>query len=1108
MKSKILLLLFALLPISKLLASPALFEILQDEKSEQIKQSKSDSFKEVVVFTLDPNRLFEWNQSIGESYDNVHHQFKLTLPVSTGEDISFVIANSQTLGAPFRENFANVYNFKGQSEDGKFRIRITTSDHTIYAKITEVKTRKEWILHPESLNSQHYIMFDKADDLRKNDNVCSLIDNDVEQEVPNDNGNLSTFTEVGIGALRTYKIMVALNDGFTSMLGGVPNSVVALANTIDRVSEIYERDLNVRFLLVTNNDIIYTTTSTTNPFLGFSNHMQFLATNLLLFDTIPATDYDLGHVFSQIGGGVAYRPSLCNADLKAGASSGIQNYPNEYFITTVAHEIGHQFGAAHTHSSSTGSCGSNYSQNDSWEIAGGSSIMSYTFSCAPLVYTYSSYHYFNAGSIRRMQSTMASYWCNGVGQNSTSSTNLNAPVIHNIITNYTIPANTPFKLQLDATDADGDVLTYVFDQHDSIATGMSVYPTGYEVNGPLYKHLMPQLSNQRYFPSLGNLVNGNVNSFEILPQVARTINFIGFVRDNHDESGRTAEHNFLVTVNDACGAFEITNFTTATNLIANGTNQTTLNWNTASCVYNGNINIRFSTDGGYTYPYVLVANTANDGTETITVPNLQTTNGRFMIETTGHILFNVNEAPISIANTSVCLAKGVDFDDLSPLTREAGHADLDLDLEPAYGVLTTTISGDYTSGATASNLVFFDNQPLGCSGPSNSNLAKVIFEGYVDVTDSFLFNFDFIHNQVLNIYEYSYNSNAVCGNFINSTGVYNGTAVSLTGSVKVLLQKGIKYVIVANTFSNTVPNTSTYTITYTSPLNGKLYHGGALNPGASYNYGYVIVNNVTEKIVKVTDNPDLSIRSDFNTGIYRVHGLSTNSTLSSLNTLYQNVDYQDLFEDVVYQTNGLCAELSPNYKMVTIITPLSIRLLSFDGNLETNTSGKLTWKAEESDDLVAYSLEKSIDASNFEQISLISKKSNNGSNNKQTYAFIDHQINTTSYYRLKMIYLDGKEEFSNVVRLAPKQEKAQVQLFPNPIRNNQILQITLPSDTHKKVDIRLVNAVGKLVAFHTVDVTPQTNVIQFPIADLTPGVYMINITDDAQSNNYKLVVTH
>jgi hypothetical protein len=81
----------------------------------------------------------------------------------------------------------------------------------------------------------------------------------------------------------------------------------------------------------------------------------------------------------------------------------------------------------------------------------------------------------------------------------------------------------------------------------------------------------------------------------------------------------------------------------------------TITWDKANTdlppVSTTDVKISLSTDGGYTYPHVLAASTANDGSESVTIPNVATGNARVKIEALGNVFFDVSNANFTITDT-------------------------------------------------------------------------------------------------------------------------------------------------------------------------------------------------------------------------------------------------------------------------------------------------------------------------------------------------------------------------------------------------------------------------------------------------------------------------
>jgi hypothetical protein len=117
--------------------------------------------------------------------------------------------------------------------------------------------------------------------------------------------------------LRTYRLALAANVEYSQFHGGTTVLVHnALVVAVNRVNAVYERDLAVHLDLVANNDSLIWLAEP-DPYTN-NNGGAMLGQNQTSINTIiGAANYDVGHVFSTGGGGVAFLGVVCGAS-KAG----------------------------------------------------------------------------------------------------------------------------------------------------------------------------------------------------------------------------------------------------------------------------------------------------------------------------------------------------------------------------------------------------------------------------------------------------------------------------------------------------------------------------------------------------------------------------------------------------------------------------------------------------------------------------------------------------------------------------------------------------------------------------------------------------------------------
>ena len=445
--------------------------------------------------------------------------------------------------------------------------------------------------------------------------------------------------------LRTMRLALAATAEYTQNLGAgtVAGTLASMATLVSRLNAVYERDLALRLQLVANTDRLIYLDAATDPYDNGSPINLLNANEAVVKAALGAGTYDLGHVLGYRSGGysgVAYVGVVCSATLAAGGSS--TGSSAAAMATVLIHEIGHQLGSSHTFNGDQGNCASgNRSASLAYEPGAGNTLMSYDRRCAP-DNVGDGISFFHAGSLSAILPRLS---CGTVATTGNRPPSLTVPPSGT----YTIPQGTPFALAGAGTDPDNDALAYSWEELDrGDATGLAGAAT--DASGPpLFRSFAPGPSPVRTFPALAALLSNTASVGEILPLVARALNFRLTARDNR---GGVAAANVSLAV-AAAGPFRVT--APAAALTAPRNSAYTVTWDVlgtdqapVSCA---NVQILFSTDGGLTFPTVLLASTPNDGTAAVTLPNVNTSQGRLKIQALDNVFFALNNANITLSGT-------------------------------------------------------------------------------------------------------------------------------------------------------------------------------------------------------------------------------------------------------------------------------------------------------------------------------------------------------------------------------------------------------------------------------------------------------------------------
>jgi hypothetical protein len=631
------------------------------------------------TFALDKDALGQLLASAPKEFSRAAESSPLTitLPLPDGTLERFRVEESPMMEPELAAQFPQIKTYRGQGIDEPWATtRFDWTPEGLHAIVLS-SAGPVYVVPYAKGDTTNYVSY-KARDLSdvSLSFECGVTEADVADAVAR--GVYSQMAQkpapnlVSGTILRTYRLAVAATGEYTAAYGGgnQANTLSAITTTVNLIDAIYERDASIRLTLIANETAIIFTDPVTDGYTHGSTGALIGENQTRLDAVIGSGAYDIGFVFDGNAGsitsgafsGLAFVGVVCTAGMKAEGAAIMTGLTASHslFVNGIAHEFGHEFSATHSFNGTTGICSGQRTGGTGYEPGSGSTLMGYSV-CGAESLQPTNDGYFHTGSLEQIVG-----YTTGSGAGNTCDIETatgNSPPVVSAGPDYTIPKGTPFTLTAMATDANGDAVNYCWEEYDlSVAA-----PPDNDADGqprPIMRSLAPVTSASRTFPRLQYILNNaNVppqtytvgpNTYltgEILPAITRTMKFHVTVRDNRAGGGGVSSDEMLLNVRSESGPFAVTQPNTALTWTT-GTHQT-VTWNvagtTAAPINTANVKISLSTDGGNTFPIVLAANTANDGSEDVSVPNTPTTTARIKVESVGNVFFDISDANFTIA---------------------------------------------------------------------------------------------------------------------------------------------------------------------------------------------------------------------------------------------------------------------------------------------------------------------------------------------------------------------------------------------------------------------------------------------------------------------------
>ncbi len=572
----------------------------------------------------------------------------IDFPLADGNFQTFKVMEAPVLDETLSAQYPDIKSYAGQSIDNPADvIRFSVTPLGVKSMLLS-HTRGYQFIEPYSEDLNTYMVYQRKDRHASEDHFECNVKNEVNQRI--DQGN-AAFNNADDGILRDYRLVVSTNGEYANYFGGtVAQALAAINTTMTRVNGIYEMDFNITMTLISNTTSVIYTNAGTDPYGSSSGAWNGQLQNTLT-SVIGEANYDIGHLFALGGnnGNAGCIGCVCVNGSKGSAFTSRTTPEGDPFdVDYVAHEMGHQFGGNHTWT-----FGGNEGTNVQMEPGSGTTIMGYAGITGPTTDVQpNSDPYFHAVSIEQITDYIKTQSCQ-----SNTNTGNSVPSV-NAGPNYTIPRGTPFLLDGSATDADGDALTYCWEQMDE-NNASTTLPSVTATSGVAFRSFLPSSSTQRSLPALATVLAGSTaTTWEAVPNVGRTLNFRLTVRDNRAGGGTNESDNMVVTVNGSTGPFVVSSPNTGVTWSAGSTQ--TVTWDVAgtngSPINAANVNILMSTDGGNTFSTTLASNTPNDGSQAITVPNVTGTTNRVKVEAANNIFYDISNSNFTITGAVACTA--------------------------------------------------------------------------------------------------------------------------------------------------------------------------------------------------------------------------------------------------------------------------------------------------------------------------------------------------------------------------------------------------------------------------------------------------------------------
>jgi trimeric autotransporter adhesin len=193
-----------------------------------------------------------------------------------------------------------------------------------------------------------------------------------------------------------------------------------------------------------------------------------------------------------------------------------------------------------------------------------------------------------------------------------------------------------------------------------------------------------------------------------------------------------------------------------------------------------------------------------------------------------------------------------------------------------------------------------------------------------------------------------------------------------------------------------------------------------------------------------------------------------------------------------------------SFYFLSSASTLPFDLLSFTGKAVSDAA-KLEWVVNNEQDVISYTIQRSLDNTTFEDIATVDAKKSQAANITYNYTdFNAGKLAPTVYYRIHSNENSGTRKFSNIISINfASLLVTGVTVFPNPVTEKTMVMINAIAD--ETANLKIVDNTGRVIRVMEVNLVKGKNSIQLDLTKFKPGIYFIDVNGKAISEKAKLI---